>query len=237
MLESISLTSIFTAIFVTYVVSVAVFLIMDNRSPKATIAWLFVLTLFPVLGLFIYLFFGRGWKAFSKEYELAQQELGGDLSPILAPLGAQQLELIDQIRRTDGVAYKHKLLELVRHNASSMLTSNNRLEILQDAPEKYPRLLADMEQARHSIHLEYFIWQVDEFTKKVKELLIKKAQDGVEVRILYDAVGSFPTFPFKQSYLRELRQAGVQIFAYLDFLSPWTIHTVSYRNHRKIAID
>ena len=231
-----SLNIILIILFGTYAMGVAIFLIMDNRSPQSTIAWMFVLTLFPVLGILIYLFFGRSWKAFSKESALSRQELGGDLSPILGPLAAQQIALIDQIEQTDGVAYKQKLLELVRHNASSMLTAHNKLEVLQNASEKYPRLMADIADAKHTIHLEYFTWQVDEFTEQVKALLIKKAEEGVEVRILYDAAGSFPTFPFSRSYLRELREGGVQIFPYLDFMSPLTIHTVSYRNHRKIAV-
>jgi cardiolipin synthase len=236
MFEAIHVNTIFITLFALYVVSVAIFLIMDNRSPQSTIAWMFVLAIFPLVGILIYIFFGRDWKAFSKESKLARQELGGVLSPILGPLAAQQIDLIDRIKQTESVAYKHKLLELVRRNASSMLTAANQLEILQDAREKYPRILADMEQAQHSIHLEYFIWQVDEFTEKVKRILIQKARAGVEIRILYDAVGSFPTFPLKQGYLSELHQEGVQILPYLNFLSPWNIHTLSYRNHRKIAV-
>jgi cardiolipin synthase len=236
MLEPVNVIYFLIVLFILYVFGVVIFLILDNRSPQATIAWILVLTIFPVLGVLLYRFFGQGWKAFSKEYDLARQELGGVLTPILGPLAARQVELIDRIEREGRAAYKRKLLELVRYNSSSMLTAGNEAEILQDAREKYPRLLADVEQARHSIHMEYFIWQVDEFTDKVKELLIQKAREGVEVRILYDAVGSFPTFPLHRRYLHELREGGVEICAYLDFLSPLTIHTVSYRNHRKIAV-
>ena len=236
MLEPISIAYVLIALFILYVFGVVVFLILDNRSPQATIAWIFVLVIFPILGVLLYRFFGQEWKAFSKENKLARQELGGVLTPILGPLAARQVEIVSQIEMEGRASYRRKLLELVRYNSSSMLTAGNEVEILQDAREKYPRLLADVEQARHSIHMEYFIWQVDEFTEKVKDLLIRKAQAGVEVRILYDAVGSFPTFPLQRRYLRELREGGVEIYSYLDFLSPLTVHTVSYRNHRKIAI-
>lgn len=211
-----------------YVVVMAVFLISENRRPQATLAWLLVLWVAPGLGLIIYILFGRDWKAFSKQSKLQRQELQPAAMPLLTPLLARQDA---EITRLEALGGSHKkLMMLVRRNSYSALTRRNRVEILQNAAAFYPRMIEDMEAAQHSIHLQYFIWRSDEFTETLKEILIKKARAGVEVRLLYDAVGSNST---RGAYLRELRGAGVGTAPTSPY---WRLHTISYRNHRKITV-
>lgn len=211
-----------------YVVVMAVFLISENRRPQATLAWLLVLWVAPGLGLIIYILFGRDWKAFSKQSKLQRQELQPAAMPLLTPLLARQDA---EITRLEALGGSHKkLMMLVRRNSYSALTRRNRVEILQNAAAFYPRMIEDMEAAQHSIHLQYFIWRSDEFTETLKEILIKKARAGVEVRLLYDAVGSNST---RSAYLRELRGAGVGTAPTSPY---WRLHTISYRNHRKITV-
>jgi cardiolipin synthase len=109
---------------------------------------------------------------------------------------------------------------------------HNRLEILQDASQKYPRLLADIEAAQNSIHLLYYIWEEDEFTESLKRLLVRKAKAGVQVRVLVDAHGA----GVSRRYMRELGENGVQMYIYYNYWSLYKLHTISYRNHRKIAV-
>ena len=98
------------------------------------------------------------------------------------------------IARLEGESASHrKLMQLVRRNSRSALTTRNRVEILQDAAEFYPRLMEDMEAARHSIHLQYFIWRTDAFTARLKEILTAKARAGVAVRLLYDPLAYVST--------------------------------------------
>ncbi|MCB0037777.1 MAG: cardiolipin synthase, partial [Anaerolineales bacterium] len=113
-------------------------------------------------------------------------------------------------------------------------TTYNEVEILQNAQEKYPRLLEDIRNATHSIHMDYYIWEADKFTEEVRDLLIEKVKEGVQVRILYDAVGNLKALD--RRYVRSMRDGGIEIYSYLNWLSPYKIHTVGYRNHRKIAI-
>ncbi len=102
------------------------------------------------------------------------------------------------------------------------------LEIMRSGAEKFGRLLADIEAAEHSIHLEYFIWEQDELTGRVCDLLAEKVAEGVEVRVLYDWVG---TFPYGKRQLRALRAAGAHVHA---DSAQW--YKINYRNHRKIAV-
>jgi cardiolipin synthase A/B len=120
---------------------------------------------------------------------------------------------------------------LVRHNSHSALTGRNRVKILQDASTFYPRMIEDIRAARQSIHLQYFIWGADEFTEQLKDLLTEKASAGIEVRLLYDPLGSHAHL--SRSYLKSMKAAGIRVAP----TSPlWHVHTISYRNHRKITV-
>ena len=142
--------SISAIVLIVYVIIVAIFIIMENRSPQSTFAWLFLFITFPVIGLIIYFFFGRGWRAFSQEKEIARQELGSEFMQDLGSLLNRQQEIIERTAREKPASFKKKLLRLVEENSSSVLTGANQIEILQDATMKYPRLLEDIKAAQHS---------------------------------------------------------------------------------------
>jgi cardiolipin synthase len=221
------LGTILTTALALYALAGAVFLISENRRPQATLAWMLVFIFLPGIGLLIYLLFGRNEKAFSKRSKLLLQELKPKALPLLSPLLSRQDTEIARLE--GGSAARSKLMMLVRRNSYSALTARNRVEILQDAAAFYPRLVEDLKAARHSIHLQYFIWRSDTFTEGLKEILTAKARAGVEVRLLYDPLGS----RVSRAYVRDMRAAGVQMTP----TSPlWHLHTISYRNHRKITV-
>jgi cardiolipin synthase len=124
-----------------------------------------------------------------------------------------------------------QLANLAFSSCGSLVTTSNRVEVLQNAEQKYPRLFDDIRAARQSVHLQYYIWRPDSLGERLLELLAAKVAEGVEVRLLYDPVGSFG---IKGAiYWRRLRARGVQCWP----SSPlWRVHTISYRNHRKIAV-
>jgi cardiolipin synthase A/B len=223
------LPTVVTTVLTVYAVAMGVFLISENRSPQATLAWMLAFILAPGLGVLIYLFFGRDTKAFSKQSKLLQQDLAANAVPILSPILSRQDAGIDRLG-SESVS-RRRLLRLVRRNSLSVLTQRNRVEILQDAARFYPRLLEDMEGARHSIHHQYFVWGADPVTDQMKDVLTAKARAGVAVRLLYDPLGSHAHI--SRAYVRELEEAGVRVSP----TSPlYRAHTISYRNHRKISL-
>jgi cardiolipin synthase A/B len=121
-------------------------------------------------------------------------------------------------------------MRLVRHNSTSTLTTRNQVEIEQEATDFYPRMMKDIAAARHSIHLQYFIWGADPFTEKLREVLAAKAREGVEVRLLYDPIGS--QAHVGRRYVRQMQAMGIRMAS----TSPYHLHTISYRNHRKITV-
>ena len=212
-----------------YAIAMTVFLISENRRPQATLAWILVFILAPVIGGLIYILFGRDRKAFSKQRRLLRQDLEGNALPLLAPLLSRQDA---EIARLEDESISHKkLLMLVKRNSHSALTRHNHVEIQQDAAEFYPSMTKDLESARHSIHLQYFIWGADPFTEGLKQILSAKAKAGVEVRLLYDPIGS--QAHVGRAYVRDMVAAGIRMAP----TSPlYELHTISYRNHRKITV-
>lgn len=212
-----------------YVGVTAVFIVMENRRPQETFAWMLLFLGFPGIGALIYIMFGRDRRAFSRKRSLAQQDLTNRLGQVLSPLLPQYDCAVRAMEARPGAGAQ--LAKLVRYNADSVLTIQNRLEVLQDAKQTYPRLIDDIRNARSFIHLQYFSWSSDAVGEELKSILLAKVAEGVEVRILYDPVGSF--FMLGRRYLREMRQGGVRME---PFSQLWRLHTISYRNHRKIAV-
>jgi cardiolipin synthase A/B len=222
-------STIFTTGLTLYGVGAGLFLISENRRPQATLAWMLVFFFAPGIGVVVYLLFGRGTKAFSKQSQLLRQDLATKARPLLTPLLSRQDA---EIARLEGRSASHKkLMMLVRRNSHSGLARRNHVQIEQDAARFYPSLIADIRAARHSIHLQYFIWRTDSFTEELKQLLVAKAREGVEVRLLYDPIGS--RAGLSKAYLAEMRAAGIGVAP----TSPlYQLHTISYRNHRKITV-
>jgi cardiolipin synthase len=213
-----------------YAISVAIFILLDNRSPHLTIAWALTFYLFPIFGLLLYLFFGREFRVFSKQNKLIRQAMNANLSEQLSQAIARQAEEIEKLKRADPPVYG-RLVELMRRTGQPPLLCRNSLEILQNASRKYPRLIEDMKAAKHSIHMEYYEWSSDKYMQGVKQILLEKVKEGVEVRLLYDPIGSF--YMLSRSYIKEMNAGGVKMVPYSPI---YWFHTISYRNHRKIAV-
>jgi cardiolipin synthase len=214
---------------IVYVLWMWIFLISENRRPQATLAWMLVFAVAPVIGVLLYVLFGRERKAFSKQSSLMRQQLKASALPLLSPILSRQDE---EIARLESRSAQHrKLMMLVRQNSKSVLTICSKVDIQQDAAAFYPSLIQDMQAARRSIHLQYFIWRTDSFTAGLKEILIEKAKAGVEVRLLYDPLGSHANLD--RRYIDEIEAAGARMAP----TSPlYRLHTISYRNHRKITV-
>jgi cardiolipin synthase len=217
-----------TAAFVAYVLAAGAFIVAENRRPHATFAWVLLFIVLPGIGVVIYVLFGRELRDFSRKPGLIHHDLEHAPEPLASLLEAQgrALESLESRPGPQG-----RLARLVRHNGYSALTTENRVEILQDAAGFYPRLMEDLRKAKETIHLQFFQWASDAIGQELKRILLAKAAEGVQVRILYDPLGSF--WRMNPRYRWDLQAGGVQIAPYSRL---YLLHTISYRNHRKIAI-
>ncbi|HTU99691.1 MAG TPA: cardiolipin synthase [Luteitalea sp.] len=217
-------------LYLLYLGAATVFLVLENRSPQSTFAWLFLMVLAPGVGPVVYLLFGRGSRAFSYRHALRRQMGRSGLLKELSAVRDAQEEA--QTALSDSAVDIYRRLPLLLWTSTEApLTMGNAVEVLQNASEKYPRLLDDLRRARRLIHMEYYEWADDALTRDVLEILQERVAAGVTVRALYDPVGSFSMLT--RGYIRDLRKAGVRVHPYSPI---WRLHTVSYRNHRKLVI-
>ena len=122
------------------------------------------------------------------------------------------------------------------NNLGIETTQQNKLKLLKSGEEKFIDLFQAVEQAKHHIHLEYFNFRNDSIANTLFELLGRKANEGVEVRAIFDAFGNFSNNqPLKKKHLKEIRAKGIEIVKFDPLRFPWINH-VFHRDHRKIVV-
>jgi cardiolipin synthase len=201
------------------IISVTI-IILERKQPEKTIAWLLIFVLMPPVGIILYVFLGRNWK---------MHKLRENFSP-------QVEELVHRaINKLDNLEYL-PLIELLANNSESPLFVSNEIKVFKDGAEKFESLKKELLKAKHHIHLEYYIIKSDNIGNEIKDILIQKSLEGVKVRFIIDRVGSIR---LKRSYIKELKEAGIDVVQYSYFLAPILryINTqINYRNHRKIVV-
>ncbi len=214
-------------ILIVYAVGLVIF--FENRSPQRTLSWLLVLAFLPVVGLILYLYFGRS----PVRHDIFKKMSHRDIAPLRKKLekakGASDVLYNNAVELSD----KERLYRIISAISPSYVTLNNRCRVLNNGTEKFPTVFEAIEQARHHIHLEYFIVNNDRMGNELKKRLIEKARQGVNVRFLYDGLGSRR---LGKDYLNELTGAGVSAAAFIPLTIPVPNTWVNYRNHRKIVI-
>lgn len=225
-----SLPSLVTILYFLTVVFIAILIILENRNPEKTISWILVLVLLPFIGIVIYLFFGQEYRK-TKMYSRKGLK---DLEK-LRNLTLEQLDNLpaNQFQISDKLYSKKRMMNLLLSNSNAILTNNNEIQILRNGAETFPEIFRVMEQAKHHIHLEYYIIENDRIGNYLRELLIRKATEGVEVRLIFDDVGSWE---LKKKFIRSMSDVGVKVDCFMKVRFPMLTSRVNYRNHRKILV-
>lgn len=222
--------SVFVALYFLTVASVVFNVILENRNPVRTLAWIIVLVTIPLIGFVFYLYFGVNYR---KNKMFSMKGLGDMKWPqYMSEDQKQLLQKSEFLKRRESVEVK-KLMTLLLNNSKALLTRYNQVEILNNGEETFPALFKALLQARKFIHLEYYIIAEGSLATRLKEILLQKAAEGVEVRVIYDDVGSWS---LSKPYLRESWEAGIQIFPFLPVRFHHFANKANYRNHRKIAV-
>ncbi len=235
----------FSYIAISYLLGavISMKIILENRDPAKTMAWLLIFILLPGIGLFIYAMLGRNLRKIKmmKTQKLAinikEKDLFENLQEIdeLIKLEQESIKL-NNVLKDDKESYAQKrVVSLLLNTGEFPFTTNNNIEVYVDGNQKFDNLLKDIKEAKDYIHLEYFIIKESIIGNKIKEALIEKAKQGVKVRILYDNVGCW-RFWFNRDFFKEMREHNIQVHPFIPDKFPILGGQLNYRNHRKIAV-
>lgn len=196
--------------------------LMDNRQPAKTMAWMLVLMFIPFLGIILYIFFGQNTR---KERKIWQQSLD-QLTK------RSMLEFVEQ--KDFNIPEEYRTISNLFMNQNLALPfKNNEVEIYTSGYDFFPSLLMEIGKAEHHIHIDTFIISDDPLGRIIADALIDKAKQGVEVRLIYDDVGSWRT---PNSFFMRMRNEGIEVYAFMPVRFPAFTSRVNYRNHRKICV-
>jgi cardiolipin synthase len=207
-----------------------VIIFLERKDPTATLAWLLVLLLFPGVGFILYLFLSQNFsrKKLFRMKANAQRTFGDFLNTQQEDFNSGKLVFKDRKMEAHKDVIK---MNLFRNQ--SFFTQNNDVKIFTDGKEKFDELFRCIEDAKESVHVQYYIIKYDDLGKKLLSLLEKKAKEGVEVRLLYDCVGSRRLSNFN---VRDLIKAGGKTGRFFRSFFRHINLKINYRNHRKIVV-
>jgi len=215
--------SVITTLSVIFIASV---IFLENRHPTHTLTWMILLGSFPLVGFLFYLLFGQNVR---KQKLFKQKALIDEKAFLEFEKGFQSYE-----EKMNRMRNHQRLLFRLAHKLSySPISFNTDTKVLTNGIETFDHIFKELEKAKDHIHLEYYIVRHDVVGQKLKDLLIRKAKDGVKVRFLYDAVGSWR---LSKKYINELRNAGVEMVPFLPVKFPILSNKINFRNHRKIIV-
>jgi cardiolipin synthase len=193
--------------------------LLTKKDATAAAAWCLLVLLLPIVGALLFWVFGHNYLLHRVKHQRAERA-GSRKHP--HPDG--------EISEGDE---EHELGELALRVNAYPVRSGNAVTVYHDTEKAYAELLGAIERARHHVHLEYFILRSDATGERLYELLARKAKEGVEVRLLYDAMGCLH---LKRRSLRPLLEAGGQTAAFLPINPLHSLIRVNLRNHRKITV-
>lgn len=210
---------------------IALFVIfMERKKPTSTLLWVMVIIAFPLFGFFFYLLFG---------VDLSKAKMFEDKDRDSALINSQSLERIELINQGkyeyhDVKAYDYEsLIKLLSNNSFSKYVEHNKVDIFNDGPALKEDIIEELKKATNSIYIQFYIVKSGKFFDAIKDILILKAKEGVEVKLLVDGMGGRR---LKRKDIRELKEAGVEYAVFFPSkLGIFNIR-VNFRNHRKIIV-
>ena len=213
---------IFIVLYVAVIVGIMLTVLMDNRQPAKTIAWVLVLLFVPVVGIVLYIFFGQN----TRKMKLISGRSLDQLSK------RSMLEFVEQ-RNLRMPEYFSSLVRLFTNQSLSLPFKDNAVEFYTDGYQFFPALLQAIKGATNHIHLDTYIFADDPLGRLLSDALLAKAREGVEVRLIYDDVGCWRV---PERFFDRMRQAGVKVRSFMPVRFPAFTSKVNYRNHRKVCV-
>ena len=225
-LDAITFWGILRCLYWMYMVMAVVTafsVVLNNRVPVKTLAWVLVILGVPFLGLFVYYVFGRDYR---------RRRLINRRS--LTQIQKKCFSVYNSAKVVEEVPEHYvSLVKFFKNVADAYPTANNSVEIIQDGACFFSRLIREIYAAKDHIHVQFYIFMDDAMGRLLRDVLIDKAREGVEIRLLYDDVGFLRV---DGNFFEEMRCEGMYVQAFLKERFPMLSSSLNYRNHRKIVV-
>ncbi|ASM35384.1 Cardiolipin synthase [Campylobacter sputorum subsp. bubulus] len=235
----ISFNNIYFIIWLIFAISI----LLSNKASSDTTAWLLAITFVPIVGIIAYLLFGINWrqrKFINKQLKSNKQDLISILNANFSKYDSinifskNSIQNLEKFQTNDNISEKNRSVINLLYNSEKTLPveGNRSYKIYYNGKDAFSSLINDILNAKKSIYMQYYIWHSDKLGTRIKDILVKKAKEGLEIKLIFDGLGSFRTI--SKAYRNELKQAGVEFLYFLDIKT--SILKLNYRNHRKMTI-
>lgn len=214
------LVSVLSSLEIAYVVVLGLWIILQKRSPVATLAWILALAALPIVGFVIYFVIGprRLWR--KRMRHAKSRTIVRDLA--VATASGNTLE----------VPWRSQLATLALRTSGASLAPAKEVLVLNGGKECFDAIVEAIAKAREHVHVLYYIFETDKTGTRIRDALVKRAKEGVKVRLLVDAVGT----SLSGSFLQPLLDAGVEFGVFNPVIGGRLRPRINFRNHRKIVI-
>ncbi|MDC7218561.1 MAG: cardiolipin synthase [Spirochaetales bacterium] len=220
---------IYTAnLIITIITTLAI--ILSNRDSSTSLLWIALIYAVPVFGLLIFILLGIDWQ----KHKLLKYSPESALNYYRHAYDEANTNFLKELEQKDPDVANDikKLIRLIERGSHSSLTYAETYRLFYRGEDFFSTLFDDLRSARKQIHMDFFIWKSDILGREIKDILIQKAAEGVEIRLIFDGYGSFKRI--SRQYRKELRKAGIDYRYFLDLRDPMSRHKINYNNHKKI---
>lgn len=217
-------------IFLLNIMLSFVIIFRERKSTSSTWSWLFVVNVLPILGFILYLLIGRGISHYRIFKDRKRFQIGFEKQHSHARRAYSDRAFLDMMRKNPVIG---QLINMLYVEEKSIISTNTDVKIFNDGREKFDALIEDINRAKYHIHMEYYIFRMDDVGQEIYEALIEARKRGVEVKLLIDAWGSNQT---KMSKFKELEELGGRVAQFFPLILPLINPRTNYRLHRKIVV-
>lgn len=217
-------------IFLLNIMLSFVIIFRERKSTSSTWSWLFVVNVLPILGFILYLLIGRGISHYRIFKDRKRFQIGFEKQHSHARRAYSDRAFLDMMRKNPVIG---QLINMLYVEEKSIISTNTDVKIFNDGREKFDALIEDINRAKYHIHMEYYIFRMDDVGQEIYEALIEARKRGVEVKLLIDAWGSNKT---KMSKFKELEELGGRVAQFFPLILPLINPRTNYRLHRKIVV-
>ena len=188
-------------VYIITIIGTVIVIISENRNPVKSIAWIVVLIFLPIIGLLFYIFLGQD---FRKQKMISKKSLKK----------IKQYNYFDD--NIENIFESNKSYEqqikLLYNLKQSRLFKGNKVDTYIRGKDFFSSMIREIEKAKYFIHIEFYIFQNDNLGNIFKNLLIQKAKEGVEIRVIYDDVGCWSV---KKKFFKEMQDNGIDVKVFL----------------------